>query len=66
MSKTGIDPKIDANELETMPNSTIKAAHYAVIGLLTDGAHHKQWALEQVLESLGIDLNDLQDDVGLE
>ena len=26
-------------------------------GLLTDGAHHKQWFLEKIAETLGGDLN---------
>ncbi len=28
----------------------------ATDGLLTDGEHHKQWYLEQILERLGINL----------
>jgi hypothetical protein len=29
-------------------------------GLLTDGGHHKQWYLEQILETIGVDLTDLR------
>lgn len=29
----------------------------AVDGLLIDGAHHKQWYLERILESSGVDIN---------
>jgi len=43
-------------EIEGMPLGPNRAAAMAVEGLLTDGAHHKQWALEQVLKALGFDL----------
>jgi hypothetical protein len=28
--------------------------------LLTDGEHHKQWYLEEILKALGYDLEDLR------
>ena len=36
----------------------------AIDGLLTDGAHHKQWYLEQILVTLGVDLAQLAKDLG--
>ncbi len=42
------------------PANVAKAVNYAIHGLLTDGGHHKQWALERVLESLGIDFKELR------
>ncbi len=42
------------------PLSVARAVNFAISGLLNDGGHHKQWALEQVLESLGIDLKELR------
>jgi len=38
---------------------TIKAL--ALSGLLTDGGHHKQWYLEEILKALGYDLKDLRE-----
>lgn len=32
-----------------------------VEGLCIDGAHHKQWYLEQIAEVIGIDLSDIRD-----
>ena len=29
-------------------------------GLLTDGAHHKQWYLEEILKRLGFNLNQIR------
>jgi len=29
---------------------------YAINGLETDGAHHKQWYLEEIIKALGYDL----------
>jgi len=34
-----------------------KVTDLALDGLLTDGGHHKQWYLERILETLGIDLD---------
>lgn len=33
-----------------------KAIELALEGLHVDGAHHKQWYLEQILKRLGVDL----------
>jgi len=33
-----------------------RAIMYAKDGLVTDGANHKQWYLERILEELGVDL----------
>lgn len=43
----------------------------AIKGLLTDGAHHKQWYLEEILKAIGYDLKDIEkeleeDDYGWE
>lgn len=32
----------------------------AVEGLLTDGGHHKQWYIEQMLKALGFDVDELE------
>jgi len=37
-----------------------KIKNLVVEGLTTDGEHHKQWYLEQVLIILGVDLEDLR------
>ena len=37
-----------------------EAIQIAIHGLLTDGSHHKQWALEEVLKALGMDLDELR------
>ncbi len=34
-------------------------------GLMTDGEHHKQWYLEQVLLRLGIDVTELGHEPGV-
>lgn len=31
----------------------------AIDGLMTDGGHHKQWFLEQILLRLGFDLDEI-------
>lgn len=46
-----------------MPPGTTKAIGLCVYGLLTDGAHHKQWVLEQVLVALGVDLSELRSEL---
>lgn len=66
MKIKGINLDVGYEEMETMsvfagdPLSVEKAVNHAIGGLLTDGGHHKQWALEKVLESLGIDLDELR------
>lgn len=39
---------------------TNKAIELATEGLYIDGAHHKQWYLERVLEALSVDLDTLR------
>jgi len=34
-----------------------------VDGLLTDGGHHKQWYLEEILKTLGYDLDEIRQDL---
>ena len=36
-----------------------KAISLAMDGLCTDGEHHKQWYLEQILKALGVNLKEL-------
>jgi hypothetical protein len=36
------------------------ARSHALAGLLVDGAHHKQWYLEQILLALGTNLDELR------
>lgn len=51
---------LDWDELEALPNGIGKALHYAVEGLMTDGGHHKQWYLEEILKAFGVDLDVLR------
>ena len=44
---------LEIDELGKQPPSIEKARAWAIIGLYIDGAHHKQWFLEQVIEALG-------------
>ena len=37
-----------------------KIEEWATAGLLTEGGHHKQYCLEQILVALGIDLEKLR------
>ena len=46
-------------------NTAIKLYNLAVDGLLTDGGHHKQWYLEQILVTLGIDLDKLRESLNV-
>ena len=41
------------------PSQTVIES-YAISGLVTDGAHHKQWYLERILEALNVDLGELR------
>ena len=38
------------------PESTAKVRELVIGGLTTDGAHHKQWFLEQLAEAFKVDL----------
>jgi hypothetical protein len=42
-----------------------KACKLALDGLTTYGAHHKQWYLEQIVRTFGIDLEDFTETTGL-
>jgi len=44
--------------VDAMPLGLEKAIQWAVYGLTTDGSHHKQWFLEQILIALGVDLDE--------
>ena len=48
--------------MEKKVKKTIK--ELAISGLLTDGEHHKQWYLEQILTALGYNLDDLRKEKG--
>lgn len=43
-------------EVLKIKSGTDRAAALAGLGLITDGADHKQWYLERILEALGVDL----------
>lgn len=55
------DYDIGYEDMAAMPPGPEKAIQYAVSGLLTDGAHHKQWCLEEALQALGVDLCKLRE-----
>ena len=38
----------------------------AIDGLMTDGGHHKQWYLEQILIKSGVNLDNLRKDLDKE
>ena len=52
-------------ELLPEPGLIEKLQDLAMDGLLTDGGHHKQWYLEQILETLGINLDQLAEELKL-
>jgi hypothetical protein len=55
----GIDVKIETAYLPTVDEqdeTTETVADVVALGLASDGVHHKQWALERVAETLGIDV----------
>lgn len=39
-----------------MDRSNITLADYIIMGITTDGAHHKQWCLERIAEILNLEL----------
>jgi len=43
-----------------------KAKTLATNGLLTDGGHHKQWYLEEILKALDVDLGELRKELNSE
>ena len=56
-------PELSYLDVDNMPDGAEKAIQLAINGLFTDGGHHKQWVLERILVSLGVDLNELKHDV---
>ncbi len=50
-------------ELMEMPPGPEKAKELAIEGLLTDGGHHKQWILEQILIALGYDVGKVREEL---
>ena len=52
-------------DIDAMPSGTEKAKQWALMGLLTDGAHHKQWCLVRILEELGENLVTLRADLNV-
>ena len=52
-------------ELLPEPGLIEKLQDLAMDGLLTDGGHHKQWYLEQIMEMLGINLDRLAEEFKL-
>ena len=53
------DLDMDLSQVLELKAGIKKARLLAVYGLTTDGAHHKQWLLEQVLIALGVDPADV-------
>ncbi len=51
-----------ANVLD-MPNGVEKATELAIRGFIHSEYHHKQWYLEQVLLALGVNLDDLRQEL---
>lgn len=47
-----IDYDVSLDDVCSSPPGKEKAAQLAVYGLMTDGGHHKQWYLEQILLAL--------------
>jgi hypothetical protein len=48
------------------PTELAELKDLAVDGLLTDGAHHKQWFLEQILIKIGVNLKRLRRELNKE
>ena len=42
--------------MESKPVDVDKALELALEGLTIDGAHHKQWYLEEIVKALGCDV----------
>lgn len=47
------------------PESTAKVRELVIGGLTTDGAHHKQWFLQQLAEAFKVDLKGIYFDKGI-
>ena len=52
---------IRIDEIGDIKDKTIK--DLLIDGLITDGAHHKQWYLEQLLIKLGFDLDKVREEI---
>lgn len=52
---------IRKDEIGDTKNAAIK--DLLINGLITGGAHHKQWHLEQLLIELGFDLDKIREDI---
>lgn len=50
-------------ELADLEKKMGVATELAVDGLLTDGGHHKQWYLEEIIKALGMDLDTIREDL---
>ena len=46
-----------------MSEEELKIKELCIGGLLTDGGHHKQWYLEEILKTLGFDLIKLREEL---
>ncbi len=51
---------------EQFRTANLEATNLALHALMTDGAHHKQWYLEQIVKVLGIDLEHFESTTGYE
>jgi len=49
-----------------MPNKREELKGLCIGGLLTDGAHHKQWYLEEILKKLGFNIKEIKDELNEE
>jgi len=49
---------------EDFRKANAAAVELALHALTTDGAHHKQWYLERIVEALGIDLEHYENTTG--
>jgi len=54
---TDTEMGFDYDQVDRLPNGEKKAALYILYGLTDDGAHHKQWCLEQAAKALDIDIS---------
>lgn len=61
--KTIVDWDAHIDDIIKMSEGKKKARQLAIYGLTIDGAHHKQWFLEHILIALGVDLDELSDEV---
>ena len=47
------------------PNINPEVLGLIRVALITDGAHHKQWCIEQIAELLDLDISDLEYEKGI-